>query len=310
MIAPKSSVPDLLSKPATSVPAPAHLKYLDGLRGLAALYVVLFHCTQPVSGDWARFPFVVRILGQTLMYGHFAVAIFIVLSGYCLMLPVARSAEGQIRGGFDRYIRRRAKRILPPYYAALCFALLLILLRFGLKRLTHHPDPYLLAQNFAVAPLVSHLLLVHNFSPATVFAISSAFWSVAVEWQIYLLFPLVLLPLWRRGGLLLLLLVTGAVSMIPHFAAQGFLDSTCPWYVALFSAGMAGAVINFAAQAAPQRLRNAPWPFYTGLLALLTLAALASPRTSEMPSWWTGDFLVGGTTACLLIACTNALLSP
>ena len=51
---------------------------------------------------------------------------FIVLSGYSLMIPAARNG-GELVGGFRRYIFRRARRILPPYYAALICSIALIL---------------------------------------------------------------------------------------------------------------------------------------------------------------------------------------
>src|SRR4051812_10624228 len=97
-------------------PRAERFDFLDGLRGLAALYVVLHHASQdvpaPMLRGWAA---AARFL---LRHGHFAVAVFIVLSGYCLMRPVARDASRQIRGGTLAYLRRRAWRILPPYYAA------------------------------------------------------------------------------------------------------------------------------------------------------------------------------------------------
>src|SRR5438270_2616521 len=104
-------------------PAP-RLPFLDGLRGLAAVYVVLHHAAMMVPpaglggvGSAARFVF---------RHGHYAVAVFIVLSGYCLMLPVARDPCGRLPGGVVGYLGRRARRILPPYYAALGLGWLLI----------------------------------------------------------------------------------------------------------------------------------------------------------------------------------------
>src|SRR5262245_54437637 len=90
------------------------LAFLDGLRGLAALYVVLHHAALEVSGgSFSRGSNLVRGL---LRHGHFAVAVFIVLSGYCLMRPVAGDPLGRLRGGMWGYLGRRARRILPPYF--------------------------------------------------------------------------------------------------------------------------------------------------------------------------------------------------
>ena len=68
------------------------LEYLDGLRGLAALYVVIHHAYLQSTNSEDRF-FLRTPLNRALHfldYGHFAVAIFIVLSGYCLMIPLAK----------------------------------------------------------------------------------------------------------------------------------------------------------------------------------------------------------------------------
>src|SRR3954467_13615802 len=109
--------------------AALRLEYLDGLRAVAAVYVVLFHAglgfvdaERPVQG-------IARTVQRGLSLGHDAVAVFIVLSGYCLMLPVTRSPiAGQLVRGIPHYIARRAWRILPPYFAALGGTLLLIAL--------------------------------------------------------------------------------------------------------------------------------------------------------------------------------------
>ncbi|HEV8551621.1 MAG TPA: acyltransferase family protein, partial [Polyangiaceae bacterium] len=99
-----------LSSPSTPerAVAPAErsalrLAYLDSLRALAALYVVAFHCVlgfaaKDLSGPW-------RILRRACAFGHEAVAIFIVLSGYCLMLPVIRRAPERPAAPFAPFMR-------------------------------------------------------------------------------------------------------------------------------------------------------------------------------------------------------------
>src|ERR1041385_1529951 len=72
-----------------------HLAYLDGLRGLAALYIVLYHAQSMLSG----LPSKVDLGLSVITLGRFSVTIFIVLSGYCLMLPVASSHTQQLKGG-------------------------------------------------------------------------------------------------------------------------------------------------------------------------------------------------------------------
>src|SRR5690349_19576401 len=53
-----------------------------------------------------------------LLYGHMAVAVFIVVSGFSVALAPMRNG-GSLSGGLRRFLRRRAWRILPAYWAAL-----------------------------------------------------------------------------------------------------------------------------------------------------------------------------------------------
>src|SRR3954470_9567348 len=92
---------------------------LDGVRGLAALFVVVHHVFLRAFPGYPvdRAPF----WAGWLIYGRFAVVVFIVLSGFSLALLPAR--RGWRLDGISRFARRRALRILPAYYAALAFSL-------------------------------------------------------------------------------------------------------------------------------------------------------------------------------------------
>src|SRR5450631_1723054 len=100
-------------------PRRQRLAGLDGLRGLAALYVVVNHVFlrafpgYPVDHApfWAGW----------FIYGRFAVVVFIVLSGFSLALSPAR--HGWRLDGVSQFARRRARRILPPHSATLAFSL-------------------------------------------------------------------------------------------------------------------------------------------------------------------------------------------
>src|ERR1035438_9577060 len=86
----------------------ARLSFLDGLRGLAALYVVLYHTHEqfkPGAPLESHFSHLAAFLTGWMEQGHLGVDVFIVLSGYCLMLPVARSADGMLKGGVLAYLR-------------------------------------------------------------------------------------------------------------------------------------------------------------------------------------------------------------
>ncbi len=75
-----------------------HYTHLDGIRGLAALFVVLYH-TAAVAETEDLSRYIAHLFWFIRSHGHYAVTVFIVLSGYCLMLPVAYREDGQLRGG-------------------------------------------------------------------------------------------------------------------------------------------------------------------------------------------------------------------
>ena len=279
-----------------------HLAYLDGLRAAAALYVVLFHAgvgfTSPELPPWAR------NLRRALTFGHCAVAVFIVLSGYCLMLPVAR-AEGQLIGGMKRYIGRRAWRILPPYYATLLASLLLLwavpLLQTRTATIWDDTSPA-----FVTGPIATHLLLVHNLVPSWATRINGPLWSVATEWQIYFFFPLVLLPVWRRFGVFATLLVGFGLGCAPIWLAPHVASRWVPWYLGLFALGMCAAATGFSTRSAERALlERVPWK----PLVLVLLVCCLLGMTAFVKTWFRfiplSDAFLGLTTAALLVHYTE-----
>jgi peptidoglycan/LPS O-acetylase OafA/YrhL len=276
------------------------LPYLDGLRGVASLYVVLGHVYIALVyfSDKVQLPRSLYYFLRIFNVGQTAVDVFIVLSGYCLMLPVLLNA-GRLPGGVFDYFVRRAKRIFPAYYAALVLALGVIGLAgvFGLP-LTM-PSPW-------AGALLSHLLLVHNFDPSWIHAFNPPMWSVAVEWQIYFALPFVLLPLWHRFGPFVSAAGGVALGLALHWLPGGRLDYSFPWYLGLFALGTLAASISLGTSSLLVRVRQAmPWM----VIALLLFVGLAIPF-GVMPGFYKSnqllsDQLVGLATACLLIACTK-----
>src|SRR5215472_15685887 len=115
-----AAAPDAPAARATPPARPGRVVGLDGLRGLAALFVVLSHIFERA---WPGYPGAnhAPLWAAWLLYGRGAVAIFIMLSGFSLGLGPARS--GWRFKSMATYAHRRTWRILPPYWAALGFSL-------------------------------------------------------------------------------------------------------------------------------------------------------------------------------------------
>lgn len=211
------------------------LPYIDSIRGIAALYVAIGHIWQFLAFQppYANLPKIFTLLN----FGHAAVGIFIVLSGYCLMLPIA--AQGHVEqetGWLPAFIRRRALRVYPAYIAAMVISLIVIATtgvgldpeRIWTKGLNH----------FSGESIGSHLLLMHNLTRSQ-WTINTPMWSVALEWQIYLVFGAVLVPLWKRVHpyvmLTALFVLTAWTAGVPSLHEKGL------WFVGLFFMGAIAA---------------------------------------------------------------------
>jgi peptidoglycan/LPS O-acetylase OafA/YrhL len=275
--------------------AATHFAYLDGLRGLAALYVVLHHFllwSAPGLPIW-----IIWLLSWT-QFGHFAVDIFITLSGFCLMLPIATSSATDVQGGLSGFVGRRARRILPPYWAALTFAIIVAW--------CSHSSPY--NSQLTVGNIVSHFLLLHDMRATWSESLDMAMWSIAPEWQIYFVFALVLLPIWRRFGSLITAISGFALGIIPHLLLKpGYnFDWACPWYIGLFALGMAGATMVFSPTS---RLIWPPKRFlWLALLLLIPYAATKSIGGSTLSDQvnefeWVKDVLGGVIAQSFIIYC-------
>ncbi|GIH62493.1 acyltransferase family protein [Microbispora siamensis] len=296
---------DQATAPSTSattpaVRAPARLPGLDGIRGLAALFVVLHHCrllsfpgfpadTGPAWAGW-------------LVYGHLAVVVFIVLSGFSLAVSPARS--GWRLNGLRRFAYRRAWRILPPYWAALLFSLVVAWALI--------PQPG--QESPTVKSVVVYGLLVQDLfgSPSP----NGAFWSIAVEAQLYIVFPLMLLVLRRAGAAVLLTALTVVVALIgllaPVVPAVDLFTRLTPQFAVLFAIGAvaAGAAARTAAPGdahGDAHGERSPWPSRLPWLALaaaapvvMLIVARGSVWTVEHYFWI--DLAVGPAVGLLLAA--------
>ncbi len=259
----------------TNVPSRPHLEFLDGLRGCAAIYVA---CSHIVGESTVGTTGVEGFIFHWLLYGRIAVAMFIVLSGYCLMLPVVSGGGDSIPGGNIAYFKRRARRILPPYYAALAFTFLIsVVSTTGLHMLAGQAGngqrATALRDMLSAGDIVSHLMLIHNWSPHFNMLFDGPTWSVASEWQIYFLFPFLLLPARRCFGRYGPIVIGFGLGIGMCFLPYRYsLYWACPWYIGLFALGMLGAQITFGTGEAEIRLRDkASW----GVLAVLSWAVTA-----------------------------------
>jgi peptidoglycan/LPS O-acetylase OafA/YrhL len=231
---------------------------LDGLRGLAAVYVLMFHCWLLTFGGFPANPG--PAWTGVFMYGRLAVVFFLAVSGFSLALSPA--AKGWRLGSIATFARRRAWRILPPYWAALLFSLWV---GYNIVAASHYGQPT------ARTDVIYTLMLQDVFWAPTP---NGAFWSIAVEAELYVAFPLLILLRRRIGAVGVLafafvpLIVYGllAPNANPVEGSNHLVANLTP----VFVAGMVAAGVVTASE----RIRRFPWHWLAAATAAPVVAVI------------------------------------
>jgi peptidoglycan/LPS O-acetylase OafA/YrhL len=222
------------------------------------------------------------------------------------MLAVARSRDGQPKGGMRGYFKRRIRRIWPPYYAALLISILVILLVPGMNQ-KHNVWWDLALPALTPQAILSHVFFVQSLNPDWFFKINPPMWTVAVEEQIYIVFPLLLLPIWRRFGSVWMAAIAIIVGVSSWFIFSPYLAN--PWFLGLFALGALGASAGFSTREREHRLlKRFPWA-KAGLVLFVVFMILneVSARVDlgvGDPSWFI-DLTLGAVVTCLLVSLTE-----
>lgn len=237
------------------------LKFLDGLRAVALLMVLVRHFY--VRAYSLGLPPWSRALGL----GYLGVSLFLLLSGFCVSWAYL-GPKGR-RFSLLEFARLRATRILPAYYVAVAI---------GVAITAGSSTPREISWQ-----VFTHVLLIHNWFPSTVMGLVGPFWSLALECQLYVLFPLLFWGFKRFGAWWTLAAVAAAQTTFRAYALRfgteyNDLTFVLPWSVAGrifdFTLGMLAAfLVSHGAHTSRWR---AAWPAIA--VFGLPLALLAKSR--------------------------------
>ncbi len=269
----------------------AYRPHLDGLRSVAVYVVVLFHAGL-----------------DSFVGGFVGVDLFFVLSGYLVtnVLLTELATDGSVRVG--RFYARRARRLIPA--AALAIT--------GTAAAAVLVMPHLDRTGLADDARASSLWFAnwHFIGEASdYFAVDGPespylhFWSLSIEEQFYLAFPLVVLAAWRRGGRLATLGAVVAIAAAASLAAQlwfarsdvnrAYLGTDTRVYQILLGSLLAMALWRW-------NLRSSEgtrwWPLATRLGAPIALAAFVLVSSSWVDaSASTRGLLAAGISLLLIV---------
>lgn len=280
---------------ATSVGPVDYRPEIDGLRAVAVLGVVGFHA----------FP-------NLVPGGYVGVDVFFVISGYLIARWMLRELQaGQLR--LSVFYAHRARRLFP----ALALLLLVVLLCGAFVLL---PDDYRLLgkHTFAGAAFIENLVLWREagyFDPSSDAKPLLHLWSLSIEEQFYLSFPLLLVGIWRlRLPMTASIMVLTAASFLANLGSADidaawafFLPQNRAWELL---AGAAWASVGSGASPNRRQPGSANAADFLCLAALLAIAgcSFGLDRTITYPGAWAG--LPVAATLLLIAASPTARLTP
>lgn len=223
---------------------PGYLYALDGMRALSLIFIVIFHTFQQ---SWIfynlkigpnKYLFNLEIFQR---YGYVAIDSFFVLSGFCLFYPIARDMFGESKfGGWKNFFIKRARRIYPAYVITLLVAVLVP--SFSYVGGMYDPKSFLsTARN-----VIMHLLFIHNFDSRTLGTTVSTAWTMSVEVQFYLLFPLLCIPFRKKPvltgiGMIITAVILRLALLMNTNISPPIISAITPVYFDVFAFGMLSA---------------------------------------------------------------------
>jgi peptidoglycan/LPS O-acetylase OafA/YrhL len=242
------------------------IQSVDGLRAIAFLAVFAFH-----SWEFAGRPDIPVL--TFLVSQNIRPDFFVVLTGFVLFLPFARRPERMSEFEARTYLWRRMRRMVIPYYVALAYAVLLpqmlvVFMRLLGREASWQPMP-------GPGDWLSHLTFSHLFFAEHWSSINGSLWTMALEMQLYVLFPLLLIAANRWGipALLVAIGVSVAFRILvvllvpgPAFPDQFLWSASGLGRLMEFAAGMLAAIIAFKVAGKVRR------PHFFMLLALISVS--------------------------------------
>ncbi len=269
----------------TAAGASGRLPALDGARGLAILAVMLFHFSPAgakLSG--AEVTWLDDSVDAAVGFGWAGVDLFFVLSGF-LITGLLLNAKGAA-GYFRHFYARRSLRIWPAYYVLLVLMMAVV----PLVEPTGKAAARDLAERIIwYATFTINIYDAVNIDLSQDFFLAGHLWSIAVEEQFYLVWPVVILLLSRRA------LLVACCSMIVGALVIRVALETTGHDVAAFSlmpskmdALAVGALVAVAARDpnTMQTVRRwAPWVAAVALAVIVALFVALGNLTPPLDGW-------------------------
>jgi peptidoglycan/LPS O-acetylase OafA/YrhL len=176
-------------------PTHRYLSNLTPLRGIAALWVVVFHFSEIIA------KFVSTDRSLLLTKGYLMVDLFFIMSGFIIYHVYHESfISGISVSRFRQFIVARFARVYPLHFVTLLLVIVITVPMFGWDPVFGNPRA-----------IPTNLLLIHSFGIHKSFNWNVPSWSISAEWWAYMVFPVLAVFIYRKGRIALTLLALFAL---------------------------------------------------------------------------------------------------
>ena len=233
------------------------IKSLTGIRGVAALYVAVFHSLEVRNGsDLSFFQIFVN-------HGYLSVDLFFVLSGFVMALSSKKIFENEFGfNDFFCFMKKRFARIYPMYFVVLCI---------GFAYINHFDGKI----NFIISLSLLSIVLGQGY-------VMLHMWSLSAEWIAYLAFPFFIKMVYKSDSLAWTLILASLSVLVVVYAnyernilfassSEGFSEPMIPSIFRCFGNFVLGITAYRITQLWPSILVNANYISFLCAILILSL---------------------------------------
>jgi peptidoglycan/LPS O-acetylase OafA/YrhL len=266
-----------------------HMGSLDGVRGIAILLVLCFHCLEQIT----RFP--INIISEI---GWVGVDLFFVLSGFLITGILFDSKSNH--NYFTSFYARRALRIFPLYY--LCLFLIILILNIpNINSIYPALDPRHLSGIAYYLTFTQNIYF--SYFGWGVTDLLNHFWSLAIEEQFYMFWPVVIYYLNSKKIVVICFLLIITSLLVRNYNSDS--DYSYVFTLARVDALGIGALMAILIRQRIEFLNKLLLPFFITIsLSLIIIIYLSPNLTFRNPYFVRGGY----TLFALFFACIIAFI--
>jgi peptidoglycan/LPS O-acetylase OafA/YrhL len=188
-----------------------YLSNLTSLRGVAAIWVAVFHFQCIVTN------FLPKKTSWLIDKGYVMVDLFFIMSGFIICHVYKNSFVKGLNGGiFRKFLVARFARVYPLHIITLLIMVVIVASAHNWDNMMNNPNA-----------IATNIVLLHSFGIHKVFTWNFLSWSISAEWWAYMIFPVLVIMIYRRPKIWIPIL--SVFVLLSYIALMFWLPRQNPW---------------------------------------------------------------------------------